>query len=91
MAIKYKPLLTIKEKTATDPAVFQSLSTEITGTTDQIKVDSVASAEYNGEDYKIGLPDNVMLPGQYVGIPKVTTLPVEPKLCSLFILEKTIP
>jgi len=29
MAVKYKPLLTIKEKTVTDPAVFQSLSTEI--------------------------------------------------------------
>lgn len=91
MATKYKPLLTIKEKTATDPAVFQSLSTEITGTTDQIKVDPVASAEYNGEDYKIGLPDNVMLPGQYVGIPKVTALPINPRLMAFFILEKTVP
>ena len=91
MAVKYKPLLTIKEKTAADPAVFQSLSTDITGTLDQIKVDPVASAEYNGEDYKIGLPDNVMLPGQYVGIPKVTTLPVNPRLMAFFILEKTVP
>ena len=29
MTLKYKAFITIKEKTATDPAVFQSLSTEV--------------------------------------------------------------
>ena len=90
MAVKYKPLLTIKEKTETSAAVFQSLSTEVTGTANQVKVTPVASEDYNGEDYQLGLEDNVMLPGEYVGIPKVTVLPTNPKLCSFFILEKTI-
>jgi len=91
MAIKYKPLLTIKEKTATEPAVFQSLATEITGTTNQIKVIPLESAEYNGEDYQLGLTDNVLLPGQYVGIPRVSSAPIDPPLASFFILEKTVP
>ena len=90
MAVKYKPLITIKEKTATDPAVFQSLSTEVEGTANQVKVTPVVNPEFNGEDYKVGLVDNVILPGQYVGIPKVTTLPENPPLSSFFILEKTI-
>ena len=90
MAVKYKPLITIKEKTATDPAVFQSLSTEVEGTADQVKVTSVINPEFNGEDYKVGLVDNVKLPGEYVGIPKVTTLPENPPLASFFILEKTV-
>jgi len=90
VALKYKPLLTIKEKTLTEPAVFQSLSTEVTGTANQVKVTPVASTEYNGEDYQLGLPDNVLLPGQYVGIPRVTVLPIDPPLSSFFILEKTV-
>lgn len=90
MAVKYKPLITIKEKTATDPAIFQSLSTEVEGTADQVKVTPVVNPEFNGEDYQVGLVDNVILPGEYVGIPKVTTLPDNPPLASFFILEKTV-
>jgi len=91
MAVKYKPLLTIKEKTVTDPAVFQSLSTEITGTDNQVKVTPITSTAYNGEDYKLELTDNVHLPGQYVGIPVVSVVPVTPKLGGLFILEAIVP
>lgn len=90
MATKYKPLITIKEKTATDPAIFQSLSTEVEGTNNQVKVTPVVNPEFNGEDYQVGLVDNVILPGEYVGIPKVTTLPDNPPLASFFILEKTV-
>ena len=90
MATKYKPLITIKEKTATDPAIFQSLSTEVEGTNNQVKVTPVVNPEFNGEDYQVGLVDNVLLPGEYVGIPKVTTLPDNPPLASFFILEKTV-
>ena len=91
MAVKYKPLLTIKEKTATDPAMFQSLSTEIIGTDHQVKVTPITSAEYSGEDYKLELTDNGHLPGQYVGIPVVSIVPVTPKLGGFFILEKIVP
>ena len=87
---KFKPLITIKEKTATDPAVFQSLSTEVEGTSNQVKVTPIVNPEFNGEDYQVGLVDNVILPGQYVGIPKVTTLPENPPLASFFILEKIV-
>jgi len=90
MVTKYKPLITIKEKTATEAAVFQSLSTEIEGTDNQVKITPVISTEFNGEDYKVGLVDNVLLPGEYVGIPKVTTLPDDPPLSSFFIFEKTV-
>lgn len=90
MATKYKPLITIKEKTATDPAIFQSLSTEVEGTNNQVKVTPVVNPEFNGEDYQVGLVDNVLLPGEYVGIPKVTVLPDNPPLASFFILEKTV-
>ena len=89
MATKYKPLITIKEKTETEAAVFQSLSTEVAGTENQVKVTPVTSTEFNGEDYKIGLTDNVMLTGQWVGLPKVTSLPENPPLSSFFIYEKT--
>jgi len=90
MVTKYKPLITIKEKTATEAAVFQSLSTEVEGTDNQVKITPVTSAEFNAEDYKVGLVDNVLLPGEYVGIPKVTTLPDDPPLSSFFIFEKTV-
>jgi hypothetical protein len=90
MALAYKPLITIKEKTETEAAVFQSLSTEVAGTDNQIKITAVSSPEFNGEDYQVGLVDNVILPGDYVGIPKVTTLPINPPLSSFFIFEKTV-
>lgn len=89
MATKYKPLITIQEKTESTPAIFQSLSTEVEGTENQVKVTPVTSSEFNGEDYQIGLTDNVMLTGQWVGIPKVTDLPENPPLSSFFIYEKT--
>lgn len=88
MSKKYKPLITIQEKTESTPAIFQSLSTEIEGTENQIKITPVTNPEFNGEDYKVSLPDNVQLPGEHVGIPKVTTLPEDPPLASFFILEK---
>jgi hypothetical protein len=90
MALTYKPLITIKEKTDTEPAIFQSLSTEVEGTDNQVKITPVSSSEFNGEDYQVGVVDNVILPGEYVGIPKVTTLPINPPLSSFFIFEKTV-